>query len=675
MPIPRKSVVFTLLVVLSILSAFASTGAVTAGMLLVWFGAGAWLAVGSPSWPKAALPNFMLVFLAWIVASVWWSQAPYSSWYTALILAALPLSFLAWHLTPDPDKVWRYLKMAFVPAVWVVSVWGVYQVVFLGRPRALGPIADPNVFACLLNLAWFPLLAAFFKPDVAAASRSRLGHLFIGLTLMVVALAFFAAGSRGATFAWLILMPIAFWAFRGLPNFRVNFAISLLIAFASYLIIAAVGQVQLADRVGADYLARDASVSLRLVIWRATAEMFLAHPWLGTGLGTWGEIYPAYRQGTDNSTAGYYTHNDYLQIAQEGGLIGIVLLLLIVFALAGQLRRAIESGKAQSGRTENVGLMLAISAAVLHASVNFIFYLIYINILVGLYAARAWQSDVRVSNAFVMPRLSPLVQRMLILFVVAIPIGQIILHEIGQALLNGQSRTLSLLRKQYPELTPYQIAHVIAAIRPNEYIAQRYILESAVQSLGEVDPRDAPLRRAILSETLERFEALRLQSPNSANLGAEEAQLLLKYEMLMPRGAAVQKARDIAQAALKDDPRHVDAIMALADTYFAEGSKTIGFAVLSNGVSRMIFLRDRLILQAEVLKHLGGSLKDLEKIQVGLRAIRFACKIGDCTENAQIQRVFALRLKKLAVATMPPDDPLAEAALASLFGAEREAVP
>lgn len=669
MPIPRKSAVFALLVVLSTLSAFALTGAATAGILLVWFGAAAWLTAGSTSWPKAALPNFMLVFLAWIVASLWWSQAPYTSWYTALILAALPLSFFAWHLTPDPDEVWRYLKMAFVPAVWVVSVWGVYQVVFLGLPRALGPVADPNVFACLLNLAWFPLLAAFFKTDFAVAGRSRSAYLFIGLTLMVVALAFSAAGSRGAMFAWLILMSIAFWAFRGLPNFRVNFAISLLIAFASYLIIAAVSQVPLADRVGADYLARDASVSLRLVIWRTTAEMYLAHPWLGTGLGTWGDIYPAYRQGVDNSTAGYYTHNDYLQIAQEGGVIGIALFLLVLLALAGLLRRAIESGKTQPGCTENVGLMLAVSAAVLHASVNFIFYLIYINIFIGLYAARAWQSDVRVSNAFIMLRLSSHMQRILILFVVAIPIGQIILHETGQVLLNGQSRTLSLLRKQYPELTPYKIAHVIAAIRPNEYIAQRYILESAVQSLGEIEPRDVPLRRAILSETLERFEALRLQSPNSAELGAEEAQLLLKYEVLMLRGVAVQKARDIAQAALKDDPRHVDAIMALADTYFAEGSKTIGFAILSSGVSRMIFLRDRLILQAEVLKHLGGSLKDLEKIQTGLRAIRFACKIGDCAENALIQESFVLRLQKLAVAVIPSDDPLAEAALASLFDA------
>lgn len=667
MSIRRKPVVFALLVVLSALSAFASTGAVTAGILLAWFGAGAWLAAGNTSWPKAALPNFMLAFLAWVVASVWWSQAPYTSWYTALILAALPLSFLAWYLTPDPDEVWRYLKMAFVPAVWVMSVWGVYQVVFLGLPRALGPVADPNVFACLLNLAWFPLLAAFFRPDFTAPGRSRLAHHFIGLTLMVVALAFFAAGSRGAMFAWLILMSIAFWAFRGLPNFRVNFAISLLIAFTSYLIIAAMSQVQLADRVGADYLARDASVSLRFVIWRTTAEMYLAHPWLGTGLGTWGDIYPAYRQGVDNSTAGYYTHNDYLQIAQEGGVIGIALFLLVLLALAGLLRRAIESGKAQSGRTENVGLMLAVGAVVLHASVNFVFYLIYINIFIGLYTARAWQSEMRVSNTFVMPRLSPLVQRMLILFVVAIPIGQIILHETGQALLNGQSRTLSLLRKQYPELTPYEIARVIAAIRPNEYIARRYILESAVQSLDEVDPRDVPLRRTILSETLEQFEALRLQSPNSADLGAKEAQLLLKYGVLMPRGAAVRKARDIAQAALKDDPRHVDATMALADTYFAEGSKTIGFAILSDGVSRMIFLRDRLILQAEVLKHLGGSLQELEEIQTGLRTIRFACKIGDCTENTLIQESFVSRLQKLAVAVVPLDDPLAEVALTSLF--------
>lgn len=670
MTIHRRSWIFSLIIIASVVSSFSITGGVAVAWLWLWLGSAVWLTLGKTVWPKGALPNLMLAFLIWISASVWWSHFPYSSWYSVLIFSAIPLSFIAWQLTPYPDEVWGHLKKLYVPAVSVVSLWGVYQVAFLGLPRALGPVADPNVYACLLNLAWFPLLAAFFNPDSARTKKNGLRRLVLGVSLFIVGLAFFAAASRGATLAWLLLMPLAFWAFRSLPNFRKNASISLLLILVSYFIVAAIVHTQLIDRANVDYLTQDASVAVRLLIWRTTVDMFTVHPWLGTGLGSWGGIYPAYRQAEDNSTAGYYAHNDYLQIAQEGGVITFVLFMLIFFLLAVQCIRAVSSTKQQPFHVENVGLMLGVMAAYLHASVNFIFYLVYLNIIVGIYAARAWRSGMasqggggfELSNA-----INPVLQRLVILFVLAIPMTQIVLHEASEIFLNGHSRTLALLRKQFPQLTPYEIARFVTAIRPHEYIAQRYIVDSAAQALGEVEPRDTLLKQEILSEAIERYDELRRNSVNSAEIGALEANFILGNRDLMPGNSAIHKARSVARTALESDSRQVDSIIAMAETYFLEGNQADGYVVLSDGISRMIFLRDRLILQAELLKYQVPSEEALGEIQRKLKNIRFACKVGECLGNRGIEKTQQAQLSEIANSIMPISNLVIKKGLESLI--------
>lgn len=668
MLINRKTPVFISLIVASVVFSFAASGGMAAIWLWTWLGLAIWLRLDKPAWPKDALPNLMLGFLLWITVSVWWSHSPYSSWYAVLVLGAIPISFIAWLLTPNPDEIWKRFEKVFVAGVWIVSLWGVYQVAFLGFPRALGPLADPNVYACLLNLAWFPLLSAFFNSNSTKLEKSCFTQLILGVSLLLVGLAFFAAASRGATLTWILLMPLALWAFRRQPNFPKHAFLSLSIALASYFIVSAITHAGLSDRVSVEVM-QDASVTLRLLIWRTTLDMFAASPWLGTGLGTWSGIYPAYRPAEDNITAGYFAHNDYLQIAQEGGVITFILFMLIFLSLVSLFIRFLFTSKQHAIHVENTGLMLGVMAAYLHASVNFIFYLIYLNILIGLFAARIWQSSTEPklmgftwSNSF-----GPVFRRIVLLFFLAIPITQIVLHEASETFLNGHSRSLTLLRKLFPQLTPYDVAWFVAAVRPNEYIAQRYIVDSAAQTLDAIEPGDVLLKQEILAETIERYDELRRNATNSAELGAAEANLILKYRDLVPANSAIQLARSVALAALKDDPRQVDSIIALAGTYFLEGNSSVGYGVLSDGISKMTFLRDRLILQAELLKHHVSAKDKLDGIQKNLRGIKFACKIGDCLENKSIEEDQRAKLHDLAISIIPISDEVIKSALDSLI--------
>jgi O-Antigen ligase len=79
--------------------------------------------------------------------------------------------------------------------------------------------------------------------------------------------------------------------------------------------------------------------SLRADALRASLSMVRAHPWTGSGLGTWPTLYPAYAT-VDTGLFMNQAHNDWAQWAAEGGLP--FALLLVVFWLLC-CRRAIPS--------------------------------------------------------------------------------------------------------------------------------------------------------------------------------------------------------------------------------------------------------------------------------------------------------------------------------------------
>jgi O-antigen ligase len=80
----------------------------------------------------------------------------------------------------------------------------------------------------------------------------------------------------------------------------------------------------------------------RAHFWRGTLGIIRDHPLLGTGLGSFGAVYPRY----DTSNGTYrleQAHNDYLQILSDAGVVGGVLGLLFVAALFWTALRRMQS--------------------------------------------------------------------------------------------------------------------------------------------------------------------------------------------------------------------------------------------------------------------------------------------------------------------------------------------
>ncbi len=105
---------------------------------------------------------------------------------------------------------------------------------------------------------------------------------------------------------------------------------------------------------------KDASITERLTFWGNTLRMVADHPLLGVGIGGWARVYPLYDRGVAISTKASVsqTHNDYLCIASEYGLIGLGVYLWFLIVGFGCL---LKMARSPSPFSHIAALMFALS--------------------------------------------------------------------------------------------------------------------------------------------------------------------------------------------------------------------------------------------------------------------------------------------------------------------------
>jgi O-antigen ligase len=205
-------------------------------------------------------------------------------------------------------------------------------------------------FAGLTLLACAALLINAFVRRVDARSgrillqtaiESMLVHgrwAALGLVLNGTALLFtHSRGGSSATLAGLlVLVALASVAPSLRGPWRTPFAILIL---AGAVALAAAGAGRLIDRVSTSAIAEDARGDLL----NGTAAAIADHPWVGTGLGSFRYVYPAYQAPTVDVYANQ-AHDDYLESILELGLpAGLAFLaipaILALSCVAGVWRR------------------------------------------------------------------------------------------------------------------------------------------------------------------------------------------------------------------------------------------------------------------------------------------------------------------------------------------------
>lgn len=224
-------------------------------------------------------------------------------------------------------KDFRFLKAWTWTAslISVISILGVaglmpYGYAVIGG-RSSGTFEDPNLFGTYLvvSLSLIPVAAKYS------------GFRFPAVHGILMTLGVITTASRGTYAAVIVMILISLLSVSG-KGARFRLALALSVAFAgAWYLVTQVGSSLFAASLGRVVQATSVAESdIRLSLWEVAIEGWQKHPFLGLGPG---QFYFA-SGGLFNSNHGGVTHNTYLAILAESGLIGVVTFMsfwLVVF--------------------------------------------------------------------------------------------------------------------------------------------------------------------------------------------------------------------------------------------------------------------------------------------------------------------------------------------------------
>jgi O-antigen ligase len=175
--------------------------------------------------------------------------------------------------------------------------------------------------------------------------------------------ALFLTQSRGGIIAYGASLFVSIWCLARKPAVRIGIlaAISVMVAITAPMLTKYFERLQNVDEL---------TELSRLAIWASAASMFLGHPVLGVGYGTYRISSLTY---VPEPIGGQlHAHNLYLQLLAETGIVGF----LVFFILVGSIvRSAVKLVKDPDPlfRIVGIGVCGAVTATLIHGVVDFLF--------------------------------------------------------------------------------------------------------------------------------------------------------------------------------------------------------------------------------------------------------------------------------------------------------------
>ncbi len=269
----------------------------------------------------------------------------------------------------------RVILIASLGASGLLAALAAFAMSLSARPGSfqalalMGTFQYPNGLAGFLLLAFYPTFALFLHAEGRNA-------WLLGLSSALLLLALLLTRSRGG---WLVFfLTLLFWAFEErdlLARRRLRMASVGLFVLALAWASAKGGLSTYAHHAatlasGTASSAQDPSFHYRRHIWAWAFKIFLDHPLLGTGPGTFPLMLGRYQE--IPYLSGLYAHNHYLQLASEMGLFGLLLLLAFLgwlFWKGFTIMKGLPPFSVE--RSLALSLLAALSASALHAGIDF----------------------------------------------------------------------------------------------------------------------------------------------------------------------------------------------------------------------------------------------------------------------------------------------------------------
>jgi O-antigen ligase len=239
-----------------------------------------------------------------------------------------------------------------------------------------GTFVNPNNFAGYLLMV-IPLATGYLLSRLTLQAdrfedwRQTLSslegkNLLIGFGIILMVLGLFFSASRMGIISLLLSFSLLAILFRDRQKEKRFSRAPILVVGLGLLWAASIGL----DAVISRFLSGSESLELRRMIWADTFKIIRDFPILGSGLGTFAQIFPMYRS---FHIQGSITHaeNDYVQLAAEVGSLGVVILtvgFLNLFLKTTSGIRTLPPGSPQ--RPIALGGLVGVLALMFHSLVE-----------------------------------------------------------------------------------------------------------------------------------------------------------------------------------------------------------------------------------------------------------------------------------------------------------------
>ena len=266
--------------------------------------------------------------------------------------------------------VWFLMSLGFF-----VSIFGILQyLTFNGKLYWLrvmryggipfGPYVNRNHFAgfaeMVIPMALVPLV-------LGKVRRERI--FLVGLFTLVPIVALFLCASRGGIVSFAVELLILLLLLLVRRVHSKHMMLGGLVVLCAVMAVSWIGVKQVLERF-AGIQSLEVSTGKRTAMRRDTWRLFLDHPLLGTGLGTFEMVFPPYDSLYDGKIANH-AHNDYLEVLAETGLLGGLCCAWFLGAVIWNSLKGMAELGSSFGSALNLTGLLACCGILVHSLVDF----------------------------------------------------------------------------------------------------------------------------------------------------------------------------------------------------------------------------------------------------------------------------------------------------------------
>ena len=335
----------------------------------------------------------VILLLIWYVISVAISEVKYLSVHNFFLLGSILIIFILFSFENNKNKIWNitWPLILFLTLIW--ACWGLVQYYYLNVPTNAS-FLNRNTLAALINLVIIPA-SGYFLLEQQQRPWKLVNTKLLSIILFILFLTTFIITSRGGSLSLILGLTLLFYLLKNhikKSNYLILFSIIFVAFIFSHLSQYFVANlpsgftermVSLADSKTAGHP--------RFIIWESVLPLFKEMPWYGFGLGSFWLFWAPYRPANDQS-AGFFAHNDYMQMTIETGYPGILLLLFIFIFVTIGLVRSIKKNASRKlsllQRVELISLFSAFTTHAAHSVFTYNFYVYPLLLIAGLYLAR-----------------------------------------------------------------------------------------------------------------------------------------------------------------------------------------------------------------------------------------------------------------------------------------------